>query len=536
VFACILVWSLAAPTTMASDPPDPKDEARKQRLAFYGGGATLVVARNLKVEQVMGKAVGAIVTEKPPVPEEFEHLVEGAPVAATSGSITDEPGESENNQAIRDFPNVSENEPAVVANPKDPDHLVAGTHFIGSEGNRCVAHYSKDGGKSWNQRPIFMPQLTHQSECSDPVLAWAPDGSRVYYAYMDIKFDHFDIVVSYSDDDGRSWKGPVVALANVSADYDKPWIGTHVRRSSDSNSKWVYVSATRFDFTGPCHIDFTRSSNKALTWSAPQTLDTSGGVCGSGASPVVQGSRPTGGKDGDVLVAWYHSGADGWLTGSFEIRTRYSSNNGASFSPIVVSALDTTELPFFLGPGAAYHRWWGGMFPDVEIAPNGTGHVAYIHDPVPGSATEEEGDVRYVSSGGPPYTSWTTPVRVNDDSSGKAQGWVAIDATSSGGSSSKVYALWEDHRTSATDNRFYDIFAARRTGGGWGSNQKVTDDQSTSDFIFLGDYFDITAIPEDDHDDDDIFVYGVWTDRRDEPDIFDFDDDIWGGRIFKSFH
>lgn len=57
------------------------------------------------------------------------------------------------------------------------------------------------------------------------MLPYAPDGRRLYYAYMDITFSHFDTLVSYSDDDGQSWNGPVVALASVSADYDKPWIG-----------------------------------------------------------------------------------------------------------------------------------------------------------------------------------------------------------------------------------------------------------------------------------------------------------------------
>lgn len=532
--ACIVALMLGASTSLASDAPDPKDEARKQQLAHYGGGATLIVARSLKVATVMGKPVGTIQTDKPPIPESFGLMAEPA-ATSSSGTITDEPGRSANNVAIRDFPNVSENEPTVVANPKDSKRLVAGSHFIGSEGNRCIAHYSKDGGETWNPRPIFMPQLTHESECSDPVLAYSPDGSRVYYAYMDIKFIHFDIVVSYSDDDGQSWKGPVVALANVSADYDKPWIGTHVRSSSSSNSKWVYVTATRFDFAGPCHIDFTRSSTKGTSWSSPQTLDTSVGGCGSGANPVVQGSRPTGGKNNDVLVAWYNSGGDGFLTGGFQINTRYSSNNGGTFGAIVPAAVDTTELPFFLGPGFAYHRWWGGMFPDVEIAPNGSGHIAYIHDPVPGTTTAEDGDVRYVSSTGPPYATWTTPVRVNDDSSGKAQGWVALEATSSG-SSSTVYAIWEDHRTSAIDNQNYDVFWTKRTGGGWSLNKKVTDAQSTSDFLFLGDYYDITLVADDDDDHGHgPFVYGVWTDRRDEPSIFDFDDDIWGARIPPGF-
>jgi hypothetical protein len=239
-----------------------------------------------------------------------------------------------------------------------------------------------------------------------------------------------------------------------------------------------------------------------------------------------------------VLVAWYHSGADGWGPGlpgggtSFNIRTRYSSNNGATFGPIVqAAATESFELPFWLGPNANYHRWWGGMFPDVEIAPNGSGHIAYTYDPVAGSATEEDGDIRYTGSAGPPYSAWTAPTTANDDASGKAQGWAALEADSSR-NQAHLYAIWEDHRTSASDNEFYDVFWAKRVGSGAWSNDKLTDEQSTSDFIFLGDYYDLTiANGGDDDDDDGPFVYGVWTDRRDEPSIFDFDDDIWGTRI-----
>ncbi|MGZ8828805.1 MAG: hypothetical protein ACXW2Q_00350, partial [Thermoanaerobaculia bacterium] len=47
------------------------------------------------------------------------------------------------------------------------------------------------------------------------------------------------------------------------------------------------------------------------------------------------------------------------------------------------------------------------------------------------------------------------------------------------------------------------------------------------------DYYDITlaAASESDDSDNNRFVYGVWTDRRDEPTIFDFDDDVWGARL-----
>jgi hypothetical protein len=133
-----------------------------------------------------------------------------------AGSISDTPPRSANNVAIRYFPNVSEDEPTVAANPRNPSRIVAGSHFIGDTANRCTAHYSRDGGATWSPLPIFMPMETHDSQCSDPVLAYAPDGSRVYYAYINIRSsftledpiltltEDLDILVSYSDDDGKT--------------------------------------------------------------------------------------------------------------------------------------------------------------------------------------------------------------------------------------------------------------------------------------------------------------------------------------------
>lgn len=86
-----------------------------------------------------------------------------------------------------------------------------------------MAYSSSNSGANWTL-PVVMPQLKESSFCSDPVLAYASDGSRVYYAYMDIKsffeetettftiIDDWDIVVSFSDDNGKTWAGPVVAL------------------------------------------------------------------------------------------------------------------------------------------------------------------------------------------------------------------------------------------------------------------------------------------------------------------------------------
>jgi hypothetical protein len=425
-----------------------------------------------------------------------------------------------------------------------------------------------------------MPQLTEASGCSDPVLAYAPDGIRVYYAYMDIKqivvpvpasmppqldvTQDFDILVSYSDDDGATWTGPVVALngdpatfrviaatgvvvsvSDMGFVYDKPWIGTHI---DESESGWVYVTATRFNNFNPppfppSAIAFTRSPTKATGWSGPVILDT-----GSTAAPgvVVQGSRPTGGIEGDVLVAWYQSGSDGFLTGSFNIRVRHSSDHGTTWGPIVNAATDNFELPFFLGPLNFYKRWWPAMMPDVEIDPGGEAHIVYTHDPVAGNVTPEAGDIRYVTSSGPPFLNWTVPVTVNDDNSGRAQGFAAIE-TRGGGKSSSLHVIWEDTRLSPnlpisppaqcltgpvatrecnSPNLFYDIFYSRKVpsgGTGWFRNFRVSEASSIQDFDFGGDYIEITANATT--------LLGVWTDRRDKLTVFDFEDDVFGSRI-----
>jgi hypothetical protein len=436
---------------------------------------------------------------------------------------------------VANHPIAHENEPTVATSPKNKKLLVAGNHFITAT-VRCEARHSSDGGDSWSA-PVLMPHLTPASSCSDPVLAYAPDGNRVFYAYMDIKGIDFDIVVSYSEDDGATWIGPFIALNAVPGAflYDKPWIGT-----PDDDADFVYVTATRFDLVGAgnCYIVFTRSTNGGTLYQAPQILDASTAGCGVGVSPVVQGSRPTGAKGGDVLAAWFHSSTDGWLNGSFHIRIRYSADYGATFGPIVNAVTDFSELPFWKGPNACYERWWPGMMPDVEIDPGGGGHLAYAHDPVPNpggvSTTAEDGNVRHAMSPGPPYTSWSAPITVNDDGTQSAQGYIALDIKAEGtGQSAKPHATWVDHRlplqlVSAPqcpffpdiENLEYDIFYSTQQGQGWRPNVRVTDRASLSDFIFAGDYNDLTPTNGG--------LFTVFTDRRDKLSIFDLEDDIWG--------
>jgi len=548
MFSAILLAGLLSPgpsltTSAQRGTPPPFPEDLKDQVKFFSGKPMLLRAAVMGITTIEGKDISQ--SGIPPARGRHRR-VDDVPIGMN--------------------PVIHENEPSLAANPANKKKLVAGSHYIGLE-VACVAFTSGNGGSSWSL-PVVMPQLTEVSSCSDPVLAYAPDGSRVYYAYMDIKstfeetettftfIDDWDIIVSYSDNNGASWTGPILALDgdptiitfdietgeiiefDPGFEYDKPWIGTHI---DPAQKDWIYVTATRFDTfePGDCHITFARSADQGVLWDAPVLLDESTGGCGNPV--VVQGSRPSGGLGGEVLVAWYNSGSDGWLDGSFEIHTRRSANNGEDWDSPITAATDSYEAPFWLGPENFYQRWWAVMFPDVEIDARGAAHVAYTHDPAanpePGfSDTPEDGDIRYITSSGSPYNSWSAPLTINDDGLVRAQGFAALETQKNTSRSSSLYLIWEDHRLSpefptvfpSSPNLYYDIFSAKKDqgGSGWSTNLRISDFSSIVDYVFIGDYFDLTTSGN--------LVYGIWTDRRDKNDIFDFEDDVFGTSKFSG--
>lgn len=491
----IVVASLLLPTSLVSAKQEKLPEEMKDKVKLFSTMPMLIAAESLGITEIEGKRIRG------------ESSQSGSGVARKEIDV-----------GIGINVTKHENEPTVVFNPRARKNLVAGSHFFpAGAGIQCVAYTSSDNGATWSA-PSAMPMLTPASSCSDPVLAYSPDGSRVYYAYMDIKGGDYDIVVSHSDDNGMTWSPPVIALNGIPpAVYDKPWVGTHI---DDGQSNWVYVTATHFTPTDD-HIAFTRSLNQGVAWSSPTFLDTA-------VSPVVvQGSRPTGGMGGEVLVAWYNSSADGFLSGSFKIRTARSGNNGATFDAPVDAAVDMFEAPFWLGPGSFYHRWWGSMFPDVEIDTSGTAHITYTHDPVSGSANSEDGDIRYISSVGAPYNAWSMPVTVSDDSTARAQGYAALETQRD----RRINVIWEDHRLSPvipavfpnSSNLYYDMFYASMERGAWSGNVRASDASSINDFVFIGDYNDLTATNQR--------IFGIWTDRRHQTSILASEDNVFGSRI-----
>jgi hypothetical protein len=454
---------------------------------------------------------------------------------------------------------LTEYRPAVAANPAR--HNLLATAYVAASfptpETRCLVRRSADRGATWSA-PVFLPMLTGRSLCDAPVLTYTPDGRALLAAYRDFKSEvsiinvpgepsrvrisqKTDVLLSRSEDEGATWSTPVLAIEGDGWGVLRQTVnGQIVILESDpgetlerpslaaAESGWVYATANRLAQLQPVGdpptgIVFARSGDAGRTWGARDLV--AEGLAGS-PEQVVQGGKVVAGAGGEVLVAWYDSGPDGPRQGAFAVRTRRSGDHGASWDDAVDAVVNEMELGLNLGPIPTQKSWWTAMFPDAAVDGAGRAHVVYTHDPEPGSATAEEGDIRHVTSPRPPFVTWSSPATVNDDGPGRAQGfpsiavrqlfWIPV-----------VEVAWEDCRLAPVENLAYDVFHSRLLGGRRASrarNTRVSDASSTQDGVSTGERTGLAANPGG-------LVFAVWTDRRDRTATTDGEDDVYGSRI-----
>jgi hypothetical protein len=338
-----------------------------------------------------------------------------------------------------------QNEQNIVVNPLDKDNIVTSANEY--RYNAHVAYVTYDRGMSWTN--VVLPGWTrstggaglfsHLDSCGDPVLAFSPDGARLYYAGLVCNFDKFPrqisgVAVATSTDGGMTWDTPVMVDSAASGNFfqDKEWIGV-------GNDGTVYLTWTRF-YQGPRGLGYLRSpivmaSSKTggKSWSSVKEVS-------DASHPYNQGSQVGMAPDGALYVAYEGSRASD--TSQDALIVARSVDGGKHFvNTEVARVFDDLDCYPIQRPGAqnrqtlSYMQFRINSFPSMAIDPT-NGAIAIVWADNEGSGSCGQGgsqftgvtsnQVKLVTS--TDGITWTTPTRITSGSADKVYPSVGANA------------------------------------------------------------------------------------------------------------
>ncbi len=420
-------------------------------------------------------------------------------------------------QSVTVGPNIDvSNEPgpqsetSIAVNPSDPTQIVAGSNEIFRLPMR--GYFSSDGGAHWGavDLPLPPPLTVNGTDFgSDPAVAWDTRGN-VYYSYIVVFFSSAfthgkgkaingtEMAVARSSDGGRTWTSTFFALSKGEAQFnDKPYIAVDDNPSSPHKNT-IYVAWDRFvgKASSSNGVLVSHSTDGGKTFSAPVfASSTAPGPKGDiGADPFVA-------PDGTVHVAWHDVQNNRIVEAS-------SGDGGQTFGP--VHTISPTTAAFSVAVPAQASRQalvYPACGADSSAGPNRGNLYCSWMDQTPANGTDI-----FLSRSTDGGSTWSAPLRVNDDPTGVANDqfnqWLSVDP-----SDGSVNVSWNDTRNDPA-RLSTDIFYARSTDGGlsFGQNVQVTTAPTNETCCGAdlgnqyGDYEGIAAM--------DGSIHPVWTDRR----------------------
>lgn len=334
---------------------------------------------------------------------------------------------------------------SVAVNPKNANDFVTAY----AAGGSCWVRTSTNAGQTWAAAKK-LPMLAGKPNCDNPVVTWAPDGSRVYAAYSyrstftdkwgDVYTKEAGVVATSSLNKGLSWSSPSVA-ATYSGEYDQIVSLRIAAPVNGSDTRSLYVLITWLPFDDDV-IDLVRSGDQGKTWFKRHYLVGGDDIFGAFGASVAAG------PEGEVLVAWTFFDCQDFPC-AYEIQVNRSKDYGATFQnqSIVPNTSGETAVAF------------GGA---------GVAHLVYsAYEPAsPGTY--------YVYSTKPPYTSWSSPVVLSDNLSANHHYSPAITASACGSGTSVLHAVWLDDRAGSGKYNVYYTRKVAKTGEAWSPNLRVS--------------------------------------------------------------
>ncbi len=344
------------------------------------------------------------------------------------------------------------NETAIVADPRDPLHLVGGsndTQVVGGGAKTTMGYYTTfNGGVTWLNGQVPNGGF---GQTSDASVAFDTQGNVFYGA---VAFDlglgglafGGAIQVSRSTDGGRTFGGPVEVERSTSDGIveDKPYLTVDTNVHSLFKDS-IYITWTRFHFDSldnylESPIFFSASRDGGQTWTAPKEISgRNPQVCTFSGTPLPfdgrckenQFSSPVVDPDGTIFVAFENEQAvndgqfrdqylvvkstDGGATWSAPVRASDILHDGVSDYPINIVGRQTLSNSQFRVNSAG----------NLAVDPISGDLVVVWSDNRNGTAASTNTDIFLVRSTDGSAT-WSPPITVSSAPNDQFYPWAAF--------------------------------------------------------------------------------------------------------------
>ena len=364
----------------------------------------------------------------------------------------------------------NECEPSIAINPKNTNHIAAGSVLQGY-------HFSKDGGKTWKSKNLTSKFGVY----GDPVLIFDTTG-RLYYFHLASKGEdeHLNrIVCQASDKIEGAFSIESSTKPNGTKVQDKHWVVVNPKTNV------IYMTWTQFDaYDSPdpkdsSFIMFSKSTNRGISWSEPKRISKFGGDCMDG-DMTVEGAVPALGAHGEIFVTW--AGPNGlvfqkslddgktWLN-----EEKYVENQPEGWDIKVPGFYRANGLPFLVS--------------DMSNGPNrGTLYLNWSDQ----RNGNDNTDVWLMKSSDGGDT-WSKPIKVNQDRTRSHQFMTAIAVDQTNGDLHIVF--YDRCKYKATDKQTDVVWCMSKDGGETFQQQTISEKSfSPNDKVFFGDYLGIAAV------------------------------------------
>lgn len=362
-------------------------------------------------------------------------------------------------------------EPSIYINTKNPAIIMAGA-------NIDKVYLSTDSGLTWS----FDTLMSNSGVWGDPCITsdTAGDFLFLHLSSPPTGTGHWidRIVCQKYITQQNKWAVDTFMGLDGRPDYaqDKAWIAV------DRTNNNQYVTWTQFDEYGvsdpnkKSNILFSKSTDGGESWSTAKRINQTSGDCVD-SDNTVEGAVPAVGPNGEIYVAW--AGPDGLVFDK-------STDGGDTWkdTDIVITSIPggwDYDIP-------GISRCNGLPITDCDLSGGQYNGNIYVNwsDQRNGFDNTDIWLVRS-SDGG---NNWSSPIRVNDDTTQNHQflTWMDIDQ-----STGYIYFVFYDRRN-YSDNQTDVFLAISKDGGQSFENYKISNSPFTPiNSVFFGDYNNISV-------------------------------------------